>query len=112
MPDSCIPFSGTEKQGTTDLVAEVAASILMKVHDDAELRGQVAREESEQISGTALAIHQRLQRGGKLIIFGNGGSATDANDWAIDCVLPPLGYQACSRGIAGAGASQHHRRRE
>ncbi|RPJ77641.1 MAG: SIS domain-containing protein, partial [Acidobacteria bacterium] len=23
--------------------------------------------------------------------FGNGGSATDANDWAIDCVAPPRG---------------------
>ena len=34
-----------------------------------------------------------LQRGGKLIIFGNGGSATDANDWAIDCVAPPTGYR-------------------
>jgi D-sedoheptulose 7-phosphate isomerase len=33
-----------------------------------------------------------VQRGGKLILFGNGGSATDANDWAIDCVLPPSGY--------------------
>ena len=34
------------------------------------------------------------ERGGKLILFGNGGSATDANDWALDCVLPPAGYQA------------------
>ena len=32
-------------------------------------------------------------QGGKLIIFGNGGSATDANDWALDCVLPPSGYR-------------------
>jgi D-sedoheptulose 7-phosphate isomerase len=86
------PFLGTEKQGTTDLLAEVAASILMKVHDDAK-RGQVAREEADQISNTALAIHERLQRGGKLVIFGNGGSATDANDLAIDCVLPPLGFK-------------------
>lgn len=85
------PFLGTEKQGTGDLLAEVAVSILMKVHDDATLRGQVAREQSEQISNAAVAIHRRLQRGGKLIIFGNGGSATDANDFAIDCVLPPLG---------------------
>ena len=55
---------------------------------------QVAREEAEQIGNTALAIHERLRRGGKLIIFGNGGSATDANDFAIDCVLPPPGYQS------------------
>ena len=33
------------------------------------------------------------ERGGKLILFGNGGSATDANDWAIDCVLPPGGWR-------------------
>jgi D-sedoheptulose 7-phosphate isomerase len=88
------PFLGQEKQPTADLVTDVANSILMKVRDDARLREQVAREEAEQIGSTALAILDRLQRGGKLIIFGNGGSATDANDWAIDCVLPPSGYQA------------------
>jgi len=57
------------------------------------LRAQVAGEEAEAIGSAAQAIHERLQRGGKLIIFGNGGSATDANDWAIDCVMPPEGYQ-------------------
>jgi D-sedoheptulose 7-phosphate isomerase len=65
----------------------------MKVQNDTELRSQVAREESEQISKTAQAIYERLRRGGKLILFGNGGSATDANDWAIDCVLPPQGLE-------------------
>jgi D-sedoheptulose 7-phosphate isomerase len=87
------PFLGTEKQGTVDLLAEVASSILMKVHDDAKLRAQVAREEAERISNTTLAIHERLRQGGKLVVFGNGGSATDANDFAIDCVLPPPGYE-------------------
>src|ERR1700723_3539047 len=65
------PFLGTEKQGTGDLVAEVASSILMKVHDDATLRAQVARKEADHIGNTALAIHERLGRGGKLILFGN-----------------------------------------
>jgi D-sedoheptulose 7-phosphate isomerase len=88
------PFLGREKQGTTDLVGEVAASIVMKAQDDSKLRAQVARDEAEQIGNTTLAIHERLLRGGKLIIFGNGGSATDANDFAIDCVLPPSGYQS------------------
>jgi D-sedoheptulose 7-phosphate isomerase len=88
------PFLGTEKQGTSDLVAEVANSILMKVRDDANLRAQVALEQAEQIASATLAIHERLLRGGKLILFGNGGSATDANDFAIDCVLPPDGYES------------------
>lgn len=86
------PFLGTEKQATADIAAEVAASILMKAQDDARLRAKVAEEEAEQISGAAQAIHERLRRGGKLIMFGNGGSGTDANDFAIDCVLPPPGY--------------------
>jgi D-sedoheptulose 7-phosphate isomerase len=87
------PFLGQEKQHTPDLVSQVAASIRMKVQVDSLLRGQVAREQAVAITHTALAIHERLLRGGKLIMFGNGGSATDANDWAIDCVLPPAGYR-------------------
>jgi D-sedoheptulose 7-phosphate isomerase len=88
------PFLGTEKQGTADIAAEVAASILMKAQDDAKLRSQVAQQEAEAIGNATLAIHERLRRGGKLVLFGNGGSATDANDFAIDCVLPPDGYQS------------------
>ncbi len=87
------PFLGQEKQDTPDLISQVAASIRMKVQDDSVLRGEVAREQSGAIANASFAIHERLLRGGKLIIFGNGGSATDANDWAIDCVLPPSGYR-------------------
>jgi D-sedoheptulose 7-phosphate isomerase len=87
------PFLGKGKQQTVDTVAEVAASIQMKVRDDAHLRERVAQEESEIIGNAAMAMTERTQRGGKLIIFGNGGSATDANDWALDCVMPPAGYR-------------------
>jgi D-sedoheptulose 7-phosphate isomerase len=87
------PFLGKEKQETIDIVAEVAASIRMKVCDDARLRAQVAKEESEKIGNAAIAIRECIDRGGKLILFGNGGSATDANDFAIDCVMPPCRYR-------------------
>ena len=53
----------------------------------------MADQQAAQIANTVLAIEDRLERGGKLILFGNGGSATDANDWALDCVIPPLGYK-------------------
>jgi D-sedoheptulose 7-phosphate isomerase len=88
------PFLGHKKQETTDIFEDVAASILMKVHDDTLLRTQLAKEEADQIGSAAIAIHRRLSQGGILILFGNGGSATDANDWALDCVLPPLGYRS------------------
>jgi D-sedoheptulose 7-phosphate isomerase len=86
------PFLGQQKQENVGIVEEVAASIQMKVAEDAKLRAQVANEEPEQIVEAAAAIRDRIAQGGKLILFGNGGSATDANDWAIDCVLPPDGY--------------------
>ena len=88
------PFLGQDKQESTGVLEEVAASIKIKVQEDADLRARVAREESEQIASAAVRIRERLARGGKLILFGNGGSATDANDWALDCVLPPRGYEA------------------
>ncbi|MBB5342398.1 SIS domain-containing protein [Tunturibacter empetritectus] len=87
------PFLGQKKQETAGIVEDVAASIQMKVRDDTRLRTRLATEQSEQIGAAALAIRERLLRGGKLILFGNGGSATDANDWAMDCVLPPAGYE-------------------
>jgi len=87
------PFLGQQKQQTDEVIAEVAQSIRLKVHDDAGLRAQVAAEQSEAIGAAAQAIYECVRRGGKLILFGNGGSATDANDWALDCVCPPEGYR-------------------
>jgi len=88
------PFLGQEKQGTSDAMAGVANSIRLKVADDAALRERVAHEESQKIGESAAAISERIRGGGKLILFGNGGSATDANDFAIDCVAPPAGMHA------------------
>jgi D-sedoheptulose 7-phosphate isomerase len=87
------PFLGDQKQNMGDVTDEVAASIQIKAGEDAVLRARLAQEESGNIVAAANAIHQRVRHGGKLIMFGNGGSATDANDWAIDCVLPPPGYR-------------------
>jgi D-sedoheptulose 7-phosphate isomerase len=87
------PFLGTDKQSTHAAVDEVAESIRIKAREDALLRARVACEESEKILNAARAIQERLTHGGKLIIFGNGGSATDSNDWALDCVAPPNGFR-------------------
>jgi D-sedoheptulose 7-phosphate isomerase len=87
------PFLGEVKQATGGVVDQVASSIRAKVEEDAKMRHRVAAEQAAHIAAAAEAIHQRVAGGGKLILFGNGGSATDANDWAMDCVLPPAGYR-------------------
>ena len=86
------PFLGQAKQDTSGVLAQVADSIRAKARDDEQLRERVARDQSDRIAEAARAIQERLEAGGKLILFGNGGSATDANDWAIDCAVPPKGY--------------------
>jgi len=87
------PFLGQQKQDAADLVPEVAGSIRMKAADDSELRRRMASESAGAIAEASAAMAGRVARGGKLILFGNGGSATDANDWALDCVLPPPGWR-------------------
>ena len=86
------PYLGQQKQDPRELLPEVAASILMKVADDTRLRNRMAEACADDIGIVSAAIAGRVARGGKLILFGNGGSATDANDWAFDCVLPPAGF--------------------
>jgi D-sedoheptulose 7-phosphate isomerase len=85
------PYLGQRKQDTGGVLAEVAASILMKAGDDERLRTEVAGTQAARLAGAAAAIGERLAAGGKLIIFGNGGSATDANDLALDCAAPQNG---------------------
>ena len=82
------PFLGRQKQDTSGVLGQAAASIRTKAEDDERLREEVAEREAERIVQAALTMRERVQAGGKLILFGNGGSATDANDWALDCALP------------------------
>jgi D-sedoheptulose 7-phosphate isomerase len=91
------PFLGSGQAqaggGSAAVLREVASSIRMKVADDARLRERVAREEWEAIGNAAQAIARSVRSGGKLLLFGNGGSATDANDWALDSIAPPEGMR-------------------
>lgn len=87
------PFLGDEEQDNSKVEDEVAQSIRMKAAEDAKLRIEVGEKQAEEIASTVIALRERIRRGGKLILFGNGGSATDANDWLIDCVMPPAGLR-------------------
>ena len=88
-----VPVPGRCEAGDGGVAGEVAASIRMKAADDARLRERAAREEADAIAQAAAAMGDAVRAGGKLILFGNGGSATDANDWALDCVAPPAGMR-------------------
>jgi D-sedoheptulose 7-phosphate isomerase len=83
------PMLGKGEQRLEEVVLEVQGSMLQKMEETNRMRAAAATTEAESISEIAIAVAERLERGGKLITFGNGGSATDANDLVADCVAPP-----------------------
>jgi D-sedoheptulose 7-phosphate isomerase len=87
------PFLGSQEQQLEEVVEEVQGSMLQKMEEVNGMRAVVAETEVPAISKIATAIAERLERGGKILTFGNGGSATDANDLVADCVAPPSGFE-------------------
>ena len=71
------------------LLASVRSSTLAKCAEVVALRTELLTEYEEQLGRAAEAMADRFANGGKLLAFGNGGSATDADDAAADCMLPP-----------------------
>jgi D-sedoheptulose 7-phosphate isomerase len=69
---------------------EVEASTLAKSRDIAALRLAVEETLADRIADAGLEMAARVRRGGRVLAFGNGGSATDAQDIAADCMIPPV----------------------
>ncbi len=83
------PFLNAGARNDT-LIDDVAASIVQKAADANQLRAQIADRQAAAIEIAASAIRERLEQGGTMLAFGNGGSATDATDFALDCVMPSV----------------------
>ncbi len=72
------------------LLAAVRQSTIEKCADVIALRVELLDEYEEQLERAAHAMAERFGKGGKLLAFGNGGSATDADDAVSDCMTPPI----------------------
>ena len=81
------PFLSAKETGLDAVLSDISRSIVAKAADVTELRG--APERPASLGETALAIAERVNGGGKILCFGNGGSATDAQDFVVDLVAPP-----------------------
>lgn len=81
------PFLSEAEQDLPGVLAQVGASIRNKGDDVIAMRASVAQP--GEIVETARMIAERIEAGGKVLAFGNGGSATDAQDLVVDLVAPP-----------------------
>jgi D-sedoheptulose 7-phosphate isomerase len=77
-----------------DVLAGVQGSTVEKARDICALRATVQNQCGTHILAAGRAVADRIRSNGKLLAFGNGGSATDAQDVAADCLWPALpGWQ-------------------
>jgi D-sedoheptulose 7-phosphate isomerase len=91
--------------GTTDLDAvleQVRQSTVAKAEEITELRRVISARDGARLMACAADAAARFAAGGRLLAFGNGGSATDAQQLAA-LFLNPGGAIAAGTGAPGAG---------
>lgn len=78
----------SEEVSWDGVLADARESTLRKCADVMTLRRQLREEYTGQLADASIAMAEAFASGGKLLAFGNGGSATDAQDAAVDCLSP------------------------
>lgn len=91
--DSLYPFMHTGATDPATLLAEVARSTREKIIEIGALREQVLAQHGALLARCATATAHRFARGGRLLVFGNGGSSTDAAAVAALHVDPGAGWR-------------------
>ena len=91
------PFLDSGEDDLDSVLADVRASTLQKGADVIALRRAI---DVDAIGRCAAEVRARLERGGRLISFGNGGSSTDAQDVAADCLTRGWSAIALTNDVA------------
>ena len=86
------PFlAGTEK-GLDDVLRQVEDNIRGKAADVIEIRAQQPARAGVLVAAARM-LAECFEAGNKVLAFGNGGSATDAQDFVSDLIAPPPGIR-------------------
>jgi D-sedoheptulose 7-phosphate isomerase len=81
--DFLYPFQGAGATELDSVLKDVQSSTLEKAGEVASLRSVI---DTGAVARCADALRRRLDEGARLLAFGNGGSATDAQDVAVDAL--------------------------
>ena len=93
--ESLYPFLYSGGPPDLDAVlAEVRASTVAKTREITELRRVIADRDAARLTACAGQMAARFAAGGRLLAFGNGGSATDAQQLATLFLDPGPGERA------------------
>ena len=115
--ESLYPFLYADTSDLAAVLEQVRASTVAKAAEIRELRRVIAGRDGARLAVRAREMAARFAAGGRLFAFGNGGSATDAQQLATLFLHPGRRGRAAARVRAGQRhlrghrAVQRHRRR-
>jgi D-sedoheptulose 7-phosphate isomerase len=87
--ESLYPFLYADQADLTAVLDQVRASTVAKAEEIEALRHEVAARDGARLEQCARDAAVRFAAGGRLFAFGNGGSATDAQQLATLFLNPP-----------------------
>jgi len=99
--EALYPFLYSDKADLPAVLEQVRASTVDKVREIIELREEVRARDAARLAECAQQMADRFAAGGRLFAFGNGGSATDAQQLAT-LFLAPGGATRAAGGAARA----------
>lgn len=82
------PFLHEDNKKPQELTEELRFSLLEKVRESDEVRAKFFEENKDAILAASLQMARCFHRGRKLLVCGNGGSATDAQHIAVEFMHP------------------------
>jgi D-sedoheptulose 7-phosphate isomerase len=91
MTDFLYPFIEADERDAGPLLVDLAASAEAKAIASDALRERTLADQAGVIVAAARAVRERFDAGGRLLVFGNGGSSTDAGLMASLFSHPPAG---------------------
>jgi len=86
--ESLYPFLYSDTSDLSTVLEQVRASTVAKAGEILALRREVAARDGDRIEACAREAAARFGAGGRLFAFGNGGSATDAQQLATLFLSP------------------------
>lgn len=98
------PFIESDERDSEALLLDLAQSARAKQQASATMRQTALEQSAEAIERASAAMSTRFVQGGRLFVFGNGGSSTDASSLASLFVRPPWGLPLPARNLVDDSA--------
>ncbi len=84
------PFLHEEERQPQELMENLRFSLLEKARESVDVKARFFEENKDTILAASLAMARSFHRGRKMLVCGNGGSATDAQHVAVEFMHPVI----------------------